>query len=292
MLSSVKPSPTYEVTSMLSSDTCARCGLFGHSTTTDTSQSDAYCDEDGRPSDAALDALYDVLRDAGSDAGQCAASWVELDRAAAYRLVSDEVTGEDPGAAEELWDTPYPAGPLSGEMADGPTPTSVLVDAGCDPDLVASWVVDEACTVYEDAYYETFRAEVVQAALATLDETVPEGWDMSDTVYVRHSTDGPGEARKRTLQGVLDELSSWDRQGTLSLREQGDYLATINREPYEECEDESCGNSHKVRTLVDRRDWHWTLDDDDRTYCVAEYPDAVVRGAHSTDGLVLWVENA
>jgi len=99
--------------------------------------------------------LLDEVTEMGIEAGNNAASWVELDEDTARSILTDV----DP----EVWDR-FNTPNLSGEWADDPTPQSLVRDLGYEVDELEDWQVDEICSVWEDAASETFSTKVHEIA--------------------------------------------------------------------------------------------------------------------------------
>ena len=96
---------------------------------------------------------------AGAEHGNAAGSWVidgNTDADTARRIIVGYEDG-DPQYTDQA-----PA-PLSGEWADGPTPQDLQRRFDLSDDLL-----DEACTVYEGAYYEAYWSRVIADAKAVI----------------------------------------------------------------------------------------------------------------------------
>lgn len=98
----------------------------------------------------------------GRDAGEAVASWVfdgNTDRATYERFLQGLEDG-DPETLDRL-----PSAPLSGEWADGPTPTSLLRDLGIEPYTDdADALQDAICDAFEEAYDTAMYEEVERVA--------------------------------------------------------------------------------------------------------------------------------
>lgn len=116
-----------------------------------------------------FEAAEAAMRAAGADHGKAAGSWYfnPGDEATARRVLQGIEDG-DP----EVLDT-FPHSPLSGEWADGPTPTSVFADVlgvAADDDR-AAWIDTEhdLLRAYEDAFREAAADEIERSARALID---------------------------------------------------------------------------------------------------------------------------
>lgn len=101
-----------------------------------------------------------LAEDAGRDHGQAAASWYfdGNTETSTYRSVLAGIEEGDP----RVTDT-FPAGPLSGEFADGPFPADVLSDLDVDDSDAAA---DEYLSAYEDGFYSASAEAIERAARA------------------------------------------------------------------------------------------------------------------------------
>jgi beta-glucanase (GH16 family) len=96
------------------------------------------------------------IEEAGRDHGKSAASWY-FDGNTADETYTRVLRGLEDGDPEIL-DT-FPSSPLSGEWADGPTPQTLQHDFELNDDDV-----DEACDLYEAAFYQASQDEIERAA--------------------------------------------------------------------------------------------------------------------------------
>jgi hypothetical protein len=114
--------------------------------------------------------IMSEARDMGRAHGQAAASWYFDGNTTdeTYRLVLQGIEDGDP----EVLDS-FPSAPLSGEWADDPTPQTLAEDLGLDnEDDDEAAVLDDACSAYEDAFYQSVHEEIERMAREHLE---PQG---------------------------------------------------------------------------------------------------------------------
>lgn len=133
-----------------------------------------------------LRALGSLAR-AGYEAGAAAGSWVvdgNTSAAAAAALLVGLEDG-DPAVLDSL-----PGSPLSGEWADGPTPSSVLADVGLSYSSSAEpEVLDDLLRSFEAAFDAGVRDEVTCSAAAVFGLEPSRGGAVSDGERIRRSAE-------------------------------------------------------------------------------------------------------
>ena len=110
------------------------------------------------------DAIMDSAYAAGREHGLAAASWYFDGNTTreTYRATLAGIREGDPA----VYDT-FPAGPLSGEWADDPTPTSVLRDLGLSDDDDDA---DDALAMYEDGFAVAVASLIEGTCIAMLSD--------------------------------------------------------------------------------------------------------------------------
>lgn len=104
------------------------------------------------------DELHERARDMGRAHGVSAASWY-FDGNTSRETYARVVAGIDEGDPAVL-DT-FPAAPLSGEWADGPTPNTVWAELGMTGEEDHS---DSVIDAYEDGFYQAVSGEIERMA--------------------------------------------------------------------------------------------------------------------------------
>jgi hypothetical protein len=110
--------------------------------------------------------LTHPVRDAatlGTDAGKAAASWA-FDGNTATHIYAAFLAGYEAGDPMVM-DYYDPAGPLSGEWADGMTPGDLLRSVGIDPHDHDVALADDVCAEFEQRFADAYWTELQRVAL-------------------------------------------------------------------------------------------------------------------------------
>lgn len=117
----------------------------------------------------------DRARELGAEHGRAAASWYfdGNTTAATYAATLRGIEEGDPA----VYDT-FPGSPLSGEYADGMTPSRLAAElglaapddgiAGSSEELAAAELADAVCTAYEEGYHDAVADAIAAAARAAI----------------------------------------------------------------------------------------------------------------------------
>lgn len=147
-------------------------------------------DRDGFCADREYEELVRRAEALGREHGTAGGSGVEVSSI----LPAETCIRLDDEGDPDWWDHFGPASaPLSGEWADGMTPSGLARSVGlpyCDPELAGlEWlgtdadaqVMDEICDAYEQAYYDAWRDEVLRMARYQVgDQTEPTCYACGD----------------------------------------------------------------------------------------------------------------